>query len=469
MAEGASGCFPEATTVSSAPFSSSPLPSVVPPVVQTPPRTSIADLGDRVGERVLVCGWLHHQRLLKAVDFLLLRDATGIAQVIVEAADLRAVTQALPHESVLAIEATVVAAPQAPNGLELHDPAVTVLGASVGEPPVDLFRPEIPAKLPTLLDHAAVALRHPKRAASQRLLAAAVEGFRASLRAQGFVEISTPKLLETAPEGGANVFPVDYFGSTAYLAQSPQLYKQIMVGALERVFETAPAFRAEPHDTTRHLSQFLSLDAEMGFIHDHQDVMALVTTVLRGMMASVSGETRALEAHGLQDALPEVPPVVPQVHFTEALAMVGAATGEDLSAEPDLAPAHERWLGDWAKQTHGSDWLFVTGYPMRKRPFYTHPDPARPEWSNSFDLLFRGQEIITGGQRLHEYADYLAALTDRGLDAEPFEGYLEAFRHGMPPHGGFALGVERLIALLVGAPNVREVTLFPRDMQRLTP
>ena len=451
--------------------SSSPFLSVVPPtaVPAAIPRTPIAALGDRIGDRVLVCGWLHHQRLLKAVDFLLLRDSTGIAQVIVEAADLRAITQALPHETVLAIEATVVAAPQAPNGLELHDPAVTVLGASIEEPPLELFRPEIPAKLPTLLDHAAVALRHPKRAASHRLLAAAVEGFRATLRAEGFVEIATPKLLETAPEGGANVFPVDYFGSTAYLAQSPQLYKQIMVGALERVFETAPAFRAEPHDTTRHLSQFLSLDAEMGFIRDHQDVMAIVTSVLRGMLATIAREQRALATLGLTGALPDVPGHIPQVHFTEALAMVGAATGEDLRAEPDLAPAHERWLGDWAQATHGSDWLFVTGYPMRKRPFYTHPDPARPEWSNSFDLLFRGQEIITGGQRLHEYGDYLAALASRGLDVAPFAGYLEAFRHGMPPHGGFALGVERMIALLVGATNVREVTLFPRDMQRLTP
>ncbi|MGC4108112.1 MAG: aspartate--tRNA(Asn) ligase [Thermomicrobiales bacterium] len=448
---------------------SSPLLSVLPPVASSPLRTSVGELGDRVGERVLICGWLHHQRLLKAVDFLLLRDASGIAQVIVEAADLRAITQALPHESVLAIEATVVAAPQAPNGIELHNPAVTILGTSVEEPPVELFRPEIPAKLPTLLDHAAVTLRHPKRVASQRLLAAAVRGFRQTLGDRGFVEIATPKLLETAPEGGANVFPVDYFGSTAYLAQSPQLYKQIMVGALERVFETAPAFRAEPHDTTRHLSQFLSLDAEMGFIRNHQDVMAVVTEVLRGMMASIAGETRALEAHALTDALPGVPRSIPQVHFTDALAMVGTATGEDLSAEPDLAPAHERWLGDWAQETHGSDWLFVTGYPMRKRPFYTHPDPTRPAWSNSFDLLFRGQEIMTGGQRLHEYPDYLTALTDRGLDAEPFAGYLEAFRHGMPPHGGFALGVERMIALLVGTPNVREVTLFPRDMQRLTP
>lgn len=427
----------------------------------------VADLRDRVGQEVCLKGWLHHQRALKAVDFLLLRDATGIAQIVVEAPETRAVVQALPHETVLSITGMAVASSHSPGGVEIHNPRIEVLSAGSEEPPLELFRPEIPARLPTLLDHAAVALRHPRRAATQRLLAAALDGFRSTMRMHGFVEISTPKLLGAAPEGGANVFPVEYFGHKAYLAQSPQLYKQIMVGALERVFEVAPAFRAEPHDTTRHLNQFLSLDAEMGFIRDHQDVMAMATQAVRGMIEAMGVEQDVLTA--LPTAMPEVPPAIPQIHFSEALALVGAATGEDLSAEPDLAPAHERWLGRWAREQWGSDWLFVTGYPMRKRPFYTHPEPERPEWSNSFDLLFRGLEIMTGGQRLHRYADYVRALAERELDPEPFAGYLEAFRFGMPPHGGFALGVERLIALLIGAQNVREVTLFPRDMQRLTP
>ncbi|HEU0166042.1 MAG TPA: amino acid--tRNA ligase-related protein, partial [Thermomicrobiales bacterium] len=282
-----------------------------------------------------VSGWLHHQRLLKAVDFLLLRDSTGIAQIIVEDTDLRSMTQALPHESVLAIEATVVASSQAPNGIELHAPRVTVIGRSTEEPPFELFRPETGARLPTLLDHAAIALRHPARAAAQRLLATSLHGFRATMRSHRFTEISTPKILGAAPEGGANVFPVDYFGTTAYLAQSPQLYKQIMVGALERVFETAPAFRAEPHDTTRHLSQFLSLDAEMGFITDHQDVMQMATAAVRGMLDEIATETRSIAT--LELALPEVPSAIPQVHFADALALVGEATSEDLSGEPDLA------------------------------------------------------------------------------------------------------------------------------------
>jgi nondiscriminating aspartyl-tRNA synthetase len=186
------------------------------------------------------------------------------------------------------------------------------------------------------------------------------------------------------------------------------------------------------------------------------------------MAAAVADETRD-ELALLGIPAPQVPAVIPHIHFSAAQALISAATGEDLSNEPDLAPAHERWLGEWAQREHDSDWLFVTGYPMVKRPFYTHPDPARPEFSASFDLLFRGLELVTGGQRLHRYADYLAALEARGLDPEPIEGYLEAFRYGMPPHGGFAIGLERWVAQLCGVANVREVTLFPRTMTRLTP
>jgi nondiscriminating aspartyl-tRNA synthetase len=236
------------------------------------------------------------------------------------------------------------------------------------------------------------------------------------------------------------------------------------VGALERVFEVTPAFRAEPHDTSRHVSQFLSLDAELGFIEDHHDVMRVVREAVAGMMQQMA------EVPGVDTGiLPAVPETIPEIHFAEALEQVGAALGQDLCDEPDLAPEHERWLNEWAMREHGSAWLFVTGYPMRKRPFYTHPQPGAPQWSNSFDLLFGGLEIVTGGQRLHRYRHYLAALEERGIDVAPFAGYLEAFRFGMPPHGGFALGVERMIRQTVGAGNVREVMVFPRDMSRLAP
>jgi nondiscriminating aspartyl-tRNA synthetase len=320
--------------------------------------------------------------------------------------------------------------------------------------PLQLHRPALTATLPTQLDHAALALRHPTRATALRVAAAATAGFRQALDRQRFVEIHTPKVVASATESGANVFQLDWFGTPAYLAQSPQFYKQLMVGVFERVFEVGPVFRAEPHDTGRHLAQYTSLDAELGFITDHRDVMAVLRSALAAMMAAVEPYTKTTE----------VPEEIPAVHFTEALRIAGAAPDE-----PDLAPAHERAMGEWARREHGSDFVFVTGYPMRKRPFYTHPEPADPAYSNGFDLLFRGVELVTGGQRLHRYADYVAALTAAGEPLGPYLGYLEGFRYGMPPHGGFAIGLERFVARLTGAANVREVTAFPRDLHRLTP
>lgn len=293
-----------------------------------------------------------------------------------------------------------------------------------------------------------------------------MHGFRATLDALGFTEVHTPKVVAAATEGGANVFPVDWFGTPAFLAQSPQFYKQTLVGVFERVYEVGPVFRAEPHDTVRHLAEYVSLDAELGFIDDHRDVMVVVREVLAGMVESVA-ERAGGACHVLELALPVVPPAIPSVSFDDATAMISAATGEDLSGELDLAPSHERWLGDWASSEHGSDFVFVERYPMAKRPFYTHPAPGRPDRANGFDLLFRGVELITGGQRLHRYEEYLAAL--EGVDLAPFDGYLAAFRHGMPTHGGFAIGLERWVSRVVGAANVREVSLFPRDRQRLTP
>lgn len=426
----------------------------MPPIIS---RTLARELPVRTGERVFLQGWVHHTRNLRAVDFLLLRDHSGITQVIVEAEEQRSLLATLPHESVVGVTGTVVASKQALNGVEIHDPVISVISAPESEPPFELFRPSLDIQLPTRLDHAAVSLRHPTSVAAQKLTAAAMRGFRTTLDSLGFTEIQTPKLLETAPEGGANVFSVDYFGRNAYLAQSPQLYKQVMVGALERVYEVAPAFRAEPHDTSRHVSQYLSLDAEFGFIESHQDVMLVVRDVIAGMIRQMQAVESGIE-------LPDVPKEIPQVHFRDALAMVNARADE-----PDLAPEHERALGEWALQEHSSHWLFVTGYPMAKRPFYTHPQPDEPRWSNSFDLLCMGLEITTGGQRLHRHADYLAAIEARGMTADPFTGYLEAFKHGMPPHGGFAIGLERMVKQIVGAANVREVMLFPRDMNRLTP
>ncbi|MGC9348387.1 MAG: aspartate--tRNA(Asn) ligase, partial [Anaerolineae bacterium] len=283
-----------------------------------------------------------------------------------------------------------------------------------------------------------------------------------------FVQIASPKIVASATESGANVFAIDYFGQRAYLAQSPQFYKQMMVGVFERVYEIGPVFRAEPHATARHVNEFISLDAEMGFIGDHRDVMQVVTRVVRTVLGHLQSHLSA-DLKLLEVEMPRAPETFPAIHFADAQHYIYDQHGEDCRGEPDLSPQHERWIGEWALKKHGSDFVFVTGYPMVKRPFYTHPQPDDPTYSNSFDLLFRGMEMITGGQRLHRYEDYLAALEAYGLTAESFEGYLEAFRYGMPPHGGFAIGLERLVMQLTGAQNLRETTLFPRDMHRLTP
>jgi nondiscriminating aspartyl-tRNA synthetase len=448
-------------------------------------RVLSTELPAHAGGTASIAGWVHRRRLLKSVAFLIVRDRAGLSQVVVTDAATRALVEALPEESVVEVTGGVVANAAAPAGVELVDPAVRPLGEPAQQPPFDLYRPVLPAGLPTQLDQAPLALRHPTRSAALRIAAAAAAGFRSTLDARGFIEVHTPKIVasSTEPSGpapakppgpgrvvpsGANVFQIDYFGRPAYLAQSPQFYKQLMVGVFERVYEVGPVFRAEPHDTARHLAQYTSLDVEMGFVADHRDVMAVLRDVLAGMVATVVD--RAGAALSTLDAVvPPVPARIPTVHFTEALEIAGAALGADLAGEPDLAPAHERAMGRWAAREHGSDFVFVTGYPMAKRPFYTHPDPRRPAYSNGFDLLFRGVELVTGGQRLHRHADYLDALAARGESVEPYASYVDAFRYGMPPHGGFAIGLERFVARLVGAANVREVTAFPRDLHRLTP
>ena len=410
-----------------------------------------------------IAGWIHRRRRLATVAFVIVRDRTGLVQVVVHDEVTRALVDDLSEETVVTITGRLSENAAAPHGVEVVEPQITVLAAPSEPVPVELWRPSLGVGLPTLLDHADVTLRHPRRRAVFAITAAALSGYRTVLDDAGFTEINTPKMVESATESGANVFALDYFGRPAFLAQSPQFYKQAMVGVFERVFEVGPVFRAEPHDTVRHLAEYVSLDAELGFITDHRDVMTVATAVVHGMLAAV--RDRAHAACELAEVeLPAAPVEFPSVHFADALALVGADADE-----PDLAPEHERALGEWALAEHGSDFVFVTGYPMRKRPFYTHPQPDDPRWSNSFDLLFRGLELVTGGQRLHRHEDYVAAITARGEDPAAYASYLAPFAHGMPPHGGFAFGLERFVARLTGAANIRETTLFPRDLHRLTP
>jgi nondiscriminating aspartyl-tRNA synthetase len=439
-------------------------------------RVLSADLPEHIGERVTIAGWLHRRRELKSVSFLIIRDRAGLAQVVLpaepagpETASTELASAALAgEETVLQVEGLVVANPQAPGGAELTEPVVTQLSGPAQPPPFDLYRPALTAALPTILDHAPTTLRHPQLRSGFEVSAASAAGFRAALDRLDFTEVFTPKIVESATESGANVFQLDYFGRPAYLAQSPQFFKEALVGVFERVYEVAPAFRAEPSDTGRHLAQFTSLDAELGFITDHHDVMAVCRDAIAGMVDSV--QERAASAMVLLGAqLPKVPTQIPDIHFAEAMELISQATGEDVTGEHDLAPAHERWLCEWSAREHGSELLFVHGFPLLTKPFYTYPDPDRPGYSYGFDLLFRGVEIVSGGQRLHRYEDYLKALASRGMDPAPFAGFLQVFEHGMPPHGGFAIGLERWTARLTGAANVRQVTLFPRDLHRLSP
>jgi len=403
-------------------------------------------------------GWLHHYRQLARVGFLLIRDAAGIAQIVTDDHALMQKLAALPHEAVLEIEGEVAVQTQAPRGAEVRLRQLSVIAAN-GDPPLELYRPVMREQLSAKLDHAALSLRHPRRRGTARLAALATEGFRRHLQSQRFVEVHTPKIVGTATEGGANVFRLDYFGRDAFLAQSPQFYKQIMVGALERVFEVGPVFRAEPHDTPRHLNEYTSLDVEMGFIESHRDVMAVLGSVMSEILAAMSTFEADSQFVG---NWPTVPNQIPIVHFEDVRRRFGGL-------EPDLSPAEERQLGTWALDKYNSAFLFVEGYPLAKRPFYTHADPDRPGYSRGFDLIFKGTELVTGGQRLHRYKDYVVALQERQLAVDSFSGYLEAFKYGMPPHGGFAIGLERLLWRLLDLPNIREASLFPRDMTRLEP
>jgi nondiscriminating aspartyl-tRNA synthetase len=410
------------------------------------------------GEQVRLQGWVHRRRELAKVTFLVVRDRAGLAQVVLPAG-----TELPSEETPVEVTGLATQNEQAPGGVEVTEATVTPLSDPADTPAVELWRPTLETGLPTLLDHAATTWRHPMQRAKWELAAASLRGFRQTLEAQGFTEVHSPKIVEQATESGANVFEVDYFGRPAYLAQSPQFYKQQLVGVFERVYEVGPVFRAEPHDTVRHLAEYVSLDVELGFVEDHHEVMDCLRDVVAGMADGVR-EYAAPAAERLGIALPEVPEKIPTLHFRDALEIAGAPADE-----PDLSPAHERALGEWGQNEHGSDFVLVEGYPTAHRAFYSHPDPADPRWSRSFDLIFRGIELVSGAQRLHRYADYVRALEERGYPYAPYATYVEAFRRGIPPHGGFAIGLERWVGRLVEAANIREVTLFPRDLHRLAP
>jgi len=419
-------------------------------------------------ERVKLAGWMHNWRDMGRFGFLILRDGAGTFQAILDDPAEMDKLRGLQYESVLEVEGLVSSEPRAPSGAELHDCRVTVLSPVLEPLPFEINKKELKAGLDVFLNHAPLGLRHLEKRALFRVSAEIMAGYRDFLTQQGFVEIQSPKIVGSATESGANVFQIDYFGRPAYLAQSPQFYKQIMVGVFERVFEIGPVFRAEKHSTSRHTNEYVSLDFEMGFIRDHTDVMDMLTGTFRHMIERLK-QSRAAEVELLEIKLPSVGDSLPTMRLSEAQQLIFERYGEDCRSEPDLAPQHEAWLCQYAEEQLGSDLLFITHYPTSKRPFYTYPDDEEPELTKGFDLLFRGCEIVTGGQRIHRYAQLHDNAEKWGIDPAAIKGYLMAFKYGMPPHGGCAIGLERLVMQLAGLRNLRESTLFPRDLERLSP
>ena len=435
-------------------------------------RTLIGNLKDKVGQEILISGWVDIRRDHGKLIFLDLRDVTGKVQCVVSQKEQEtAYTQAneLRPEWVVSIKGKVNARPEKmvkpedQNGsIEMSIEEIIVLGKAKELP----FELGTEINIDTYLDHLPLTLRTPKTRAIFKVQSTIIGAFRYFLTNEGFVEIQAPKLIGEDAEGGANSFNVEYFKHVAHLAQSPQLYKQIMVGVFERVFTTGNVYRAEKHSTTRHINEYTSLDIEMGFIQDHTDIMKMENKILVFIMDYLK-KVCAKEFALLKSEIPEVPEKIPTVKLREAQEILKKEFGIDCENAPDLEPEHERKLCEYSKQKLNSDFIFITHFPVSKRPFYTYEDENDLGYTKGADLLFRGIEITTLAQRIHDYDMLIEAMKKKGLNPEKFEFYLQAFKYGMPPHGGFGMGLERLTAKLLGLENVKEATLFPRDLNRI--
>jgi nondiscriminating aspartyl-tRNA synthetase len=427
------------------------------------PRTLIANLKGHEAELCELRGWIRRIRETKSTTFIVVQDCSGTIQVVADPARTR--NLGLRAESAIAVTGTARRDERAPGGIEFDAHDIAILNQSAENLPftsvsrLDQLSPDL------VINYRPLALRTDRGAAIFRIEAALAETFRAALRKRGFTEIFTSKIVASATEGGTNLFAIRYFDRAAYLAQSPQFYKEHGVAGLERVFETGHVYRAEPHASSRHLCEYYSLDLELGFIDDLRDVIELEREVLNEMIAGI--RTRFSAALALFDSyLPDLGQA-PVWGFEECLDRLQTAHGRQLPSE-DLDPLAERQLCAMAEKECGVSAVFVTGFPLKSRPFYTHP-ASDGVHAAGFDLLLRGTEVTTGGQRLHRRADLEAALRARGIDPKGFETHLRMFDFGMPPHGGLAIGLERLTCQVLGLGNVREATLYPRDVNRLEP
>lgn len=433
-------------------------------------KTERLELKDIIGgahrnETVQVSGMVHAKRPVGGgLTFLKLRKRDGLLQC---TCGERVDVSKIPEESAVVVTGRLREEPRAPGGVELVAEGIEVLSRPAAAMPVPIPKAKLNVNLDTELGLRPVVLRHLRERSVFRVQECLGRAFRDYLRDQGFTKIHTPKIVHAGAEGGSNIFRLDYFGRKAFLAQSPQFYKQTMVGVYERVFELAPVFRAEKHSTARHLNEYTSMDFEMGFINSFEDVMAMETGFLQHAMALLR-EEYAQDVERLGIRIPDVS-AVPCIRFDEAKRLAAERYGYSIRDPYDLEPEEEHAIGRYAREVWESDFVFVTHYPSKKRPFYAMDDPEDPQYTLSFDLLFRGLEVTTGGQRIHDYRAQVAKMEARGMDPADFESYLMAHRHGLPPHGGLGIGLERLTMQLCGLDNVRYACLFPRDLSRLEP
>ena len=418
---------------------------------------------------VKVNGFIHTIRDMGEVAFVVLRKREGLVQCVYEEGITDISLKDLKEGMTVEAEGTLNAEERAPQGFEVRLNKVTILSVPKegSMMPLPISKWKLKTTLETKLNYRPISLRNIRERAIFKIQEGIIRGFRDFLYTQGFTEIRTPKIVAGNAEGGANVFKLEYFGEKAFLAQSPQFYKQTMVGVYDRVFEAAPVFRAEKHNTTRHLNEYTSLDFEMGYINGFEDIMAMETEILRYTFNLLSTQY-AKEVKLLDVKLPDVSKI-PAVRFDEAKQLVAEKYDRKIKNPYDLEPEEEILIGKYFKEEFNSDFVFVTHYPSKKRPFYAMDDPSDPKFTLSFDLLFKGMEITTGGQRLHDYEAQVAKMVERGMNPEDFTNFLMIHKHGMPPHGGLGIGLERLTMRLLDEQNVRETTLFPRDLSRLEP